>query len=42
VEYYRTDEGKLKKKIQNGKRGKAEAKADLSGGTRCRPGSAGG
>ena len=34
VEYYRTDEGKLKKKIQNGKRGKAEAKAALGGGTR--------
>jgi len=28
VEYYRTEEGKLKKKIQNGKRRKAEAKAD--------------
>jgi len=29
VEYYRTEEGKLKKKIQNGKRSKAEAKVDL-------------
>jgi len=34
VEYYRTEEGKLKKKIQNGKRGKAEAKADLGAGAR--------
>jgi hypothetical protein len=35
VEYYRTEEGKLKKKIQNGKRGKAETKAGLGDGTRC-------
>ncbi len=35
VEYYRTEEGKLKKKIQNGKRGKAEAKVGLGDGTRC-------
>jgi hypothetical protein len=35
VEYYRTDEGKLKKKIQNGKRGKAETKAGIRAGTRC-------
>ena len=35
AEYYRTEEGKLKKKIQNGKRGKAEAKAGLGDGTRC-------
>jgi hypothetical protein len=33
VEYYRTEEGKLKKKIQNGKRRKAEAKAGLGDGT---------
>ena len=32
MEYYRTDEGKLKKKIQNGKRGKAETKAKPGGG----------
>jgi hypothetical protein len=35
VEYYRTDEGKLKKKIQNGRRGKAETKAGIRDGTRC-------
>jgi hypothetical protein len=35
VEYYRTDEGKLKKKIQNGKRGKPEAKAGLADVTQC-------
>jgi hypothetical protein len=35
VEYYRTKEGKLKKKIQNGKRGKAEAKITFGDGTRC-------
>ena len=35
VEYYRTAEGKLKKQIQNGKRGKAEAKAGLGDGTQC-------
>jgi hypothetical protein len=34
VEYYRTEEGKLKKKIQNGKRGKPETEADLGGGAR--------
>ena len=28
VEYYGTDEGKTKKKIQNGKRGQGEARAD--------------
>ena len=33
VEYYRTEEGKLKKKIQNCKRGKAEAMAGLGDGT---------
>lgn len=33
VEYYRTEEGKLKKKIQNDKRGRAEAKADLGSET---------
>jgi hypothetical protein len=30
VEYYRTEEGKLKKKIQNGKRSLVEAKASFS------------
>jgi len=34
VEYYRTEEGKLKKKIQNDKRGRAEAKGDLGPGAR--------
>jgi hypothetical protein len=34
VEYYRTEEGKLKKKIQNGKRGKPETEAELGGGAR--------
>lgn len=34
VEYYRTEEGKLKKKIQNSKRLKAEAKPELGGGAR--------
>ena len=29
MEYYRTQEGKFKKQIQNGKRGKLAAKADL-------------
>ena len=32
MEYYRTEEGKLKKKMQNGNRGMAEAKVDLGGG----------
>jgi hypothetical protein len=32
VEYYRTPEGKFKKKIQNGKRGRVETKAGFSGG----------
>jgi hypothetical protein len=32
VEYYRTKEGRLKKEIQNGKRGKVTSKAGLGDG----------
>jgi hypothetical protein len=37
VEYYGTEEGKTKKKIQNGKRRQGEARADQNRQLRCAP-----